>query len=451
MSLSCERRARPLVDYRSSSLFCPQLRDSWKYVNLARNALTVTEKLFPEYGATSDNTVILGIAWLNHLDLAVGAVETNELVFWGTQWGSGGLSHSPALERRIPSYEAIDRMTDFLFDKSEFPNLNQVVVVGHSLGGQTVARYALVKKTKAYDPNMHFWVGNPGSWAWTTDDRPYPNTNASCPTDDIMGWPYGIGGNTTKLTTYAHKAVSGDREGVLRRFLGRNVHYHLGTADNGAGDTHCMAKPQGANHLDRGANFVLSVAAAYQNLTGYTDDGGISNSRRQDATAATASAAADNSSSTTSPNASSTTIAGWPPTHTASFIVDVAHQDYPMIAANASLYNLFGRDFDVSRPWLTNLTNPGDKWKPLLKPKAFATPTHTILAYAMLFGSIGMTIFGFMIILVGFRCNLSEEDQREWEREEKVMLLKKREEKVSLLKEQQEKILMVKKRDGRKR
>ena len=62
-----------------------------------------------------------------------------------------------------------------------------------------------------------------------------------------------------------------------------------------------------------------------------------------------------------------------------------------------------------------------------------------------------MTIFGFMIILVGFRCNLSEEDQREWEREEKVMLLKKREEKVSLLKEQQEKILMVKKRDGRKR
>ena len=62
------------------------------------------------------------------------------------------------------------------------------------MGGQMVQRYALLKKTKKYDQNMQFWAGNPGSWAWLTDDRPYQNT--SC--EDPLSWHYGIGGNQTK-------------------------------------------------------------------------------------------------------------------------------------------------------------------------------------------------------------------------------------------------------------
>ncbi len=37
------------------------------------------------------------------------------------------------------------------------------------MGGQATQRYALMKKTKAYDNNVRFWIGNPGSWAWLTD------------------------------------------------------------------------------------------------------------------------------------------------------------------------------------------------------------------------------------------------------------------------------------------
>lgn len=169
-------------------------RDSWKYTNLIRNALTVQAGLFPEWGISNTSVLIMGPAWLNQADQTAGAVLPNELVFHGTQWQSGGNSVSPNLTHSITTYECLDRFTDILFDKTQYPNLNQVVVAGHSMGGQMVQRYALLKKTKKYDQNMQFWAGNPGSWAWLTDDRPYQNT--SC--EDPLSWHYGIGGNQTK-------------------------------------------------------------------------------------------------------------------------------------------------------------------------------------------------------------------------------------------------------------
>ncbi|CDW97973.1 hypothetical protein, partial [Sporisorium scitamineum] len=73
------------------------------------------------------------------------------------------------MKHRITSYAAVDQVVDLLFDKKTYPNLNSVVIAGHSMGGQAAQRYSLMKKTKAYDDNVRFWIGNPGSWAWLTD------------------------------------------------------------------------------------------------------------------------------------------------------------------------------------------------------------------------------------------------------------------------------------------
>lgn len=133
-------------------------RDSWKYTTLMGNALNVSVN-----GRHSDladvkyeEVIVIGPAWLNQLDRS--SLE-NELVFHGSQWQSGGYSRSPKLKKSITSYEVLDGIADLLFDKAQFPSMNQVVLAGHSEGGQAVMRYSLLKKTKSYDRNMSFWIG----------------------------------------------------------------------------------------------------------------------------------------------------------------------------------------------------------------------------------------------------------------------------------------------------
>ena len=77
---------------------------------------------------------------LASLPSQAGSVQTNELVFHGTQWQSGGYSRSPTLNQSVTTYEVLDFFTDMLFDQTQFPALNQVVVAGHSMGGQGVER-----------------------------------------------------------------------------------------------------------------------------------------------------------------------------------------------------------------------------------------------------------------------------------------------------------------------
>lgn len=361
---------------RGIIVFPGKPRDSWKYTNLVRNALTVQAGLFPEWGVSPDSVVIVGPAWLNNNDQTAGAVQGNELVFHGTQWQSGGNSKAPtSLNSSITSYEAVDKFMDILFDKAQFPNLNQVVVVGHSMGGQMVQRYALLKKTKKYDQNVRFWAGNPGSYAWLTDDRPYQN--ASC-TNNMTAWHYGIGGNQTKVSKYARKDVLANRQAVVDRYLARKFHLALGLLDNGAGDTHCQARVQGGNHLDRGSQFALQLNSIPQ------------------------------------PNA-------WPANFTLDYMVGVSHQDYAMLSSNSSLQRIFYEDYNVRYPDLTNTTNPGDELHPLAKQKSFATPLHKIVAYALLFGSIGGICLAFAIMPFLFSNNLPLSQQVYWEKAEASM------------------------------
>jgi pimeloyl-ACP methyl ester carboxylesterase len=90
-------------------------------------------------------------------------VQEKEIFFNGSSWQYGGSSRGPAaLIDSMSAYAVMDNFTDMLFDRALYPNLNQVVVAGHSMGGQASHRYAVLKKQKRYDENMSYWVGNPG-------------------------------------------------------------------------------------------------------------------------------------------------------------------------------------------------------------------------------------------------------------------------------------------------
>lgn len=243
-----------------------QPRDAWNYANLMLNAHSVVSTNFANWSITNDSVLILAPVFMDSEDMSAGAGHNGEISFGGELWQQGSSSKTPPLKDSITSYEIMDHFADILFNKTYYPNLNQVVVVGHSLGGQASLRYAILKKTKKYDPNMRFWVGNPGSWTWLSDNRRYPNANNSCQpgtNTSYLSWPYGLSGNISQVTKYARKDVQANTTFIINRFIGRTVHYALGLLDNGPGDTRCQAQWQGANHLDRGSNFIL----AYQNLS----------------------------------------------------------------------------------------------------------------------------------------------------------------------------------------
>lgn len=274
-------------------------RDSWKYANLFYNALKwVYAK--NKYGIEEGEVIIVAPLALNQDDQAVGGTngeDSNWAVYRMSNWEFGGSTQSPKTANSVSFYTGLDKIIDNLMDKSQYPNLNKVVVAGHSMGGQAVVRYALMKHEKSYDSDIMYWAGNPGSYTWLVEDRP---TSEDCKNSE-NSYPYGMD-DSDGFPKYARAMVeNGQSVGdIVNRFRSRTVHYALGLLDNGAGDTHCEALAQGANHLQRGANFVQMLN---------NQDGGL------------------------------------PGTHTVSYVPGVSHQDYPMIAADKSLDFIFGKNF----------------------------------------------------------------------------------------------------------
>lgn len=359
-------------------IFPGKNRDSWKYTNLVRNAFEVALVNHPELGLTNGTVLTLGPAVLNDYDVQFGAALADDITWHGTQWQGGEGSRTPTLDHKISLYEVLDHFTDWLFNTTNFPNLNAVTIAGHSMGGQAVQRYAILKKQKVYDDNIHYWVGNPGSYAWLEDERPVQN--ASCTEHDT--WKYGVGGNMTKVPRYARKDVEANKTEVVSRYFQRKVHYGLALLDNGPGDTHCEAVMQGGNHLDRGSNFVQ--------LLGKMANGFPSS------------------------------------TQTVDFVANVSHQDYAMLSNNQTLAHLFKDGYDQRLPDIT-ASNPGDKAKNTPNahppPRKFATQSNKLLSYALLGGSVGLIIVVFTLLPFLFPANSDPWEQERWEQDAKRQLL----------------------------
>lgn len=279
-------------------------RDCWKYTSLVQNALNVyttnpqssspNADGSPTNGAktSAEEVLIMGPCWMDSEDHKAGAILDGELYWHGSQWQSGMASRGPG-STSISSYQVMDAFMDTLFDKTQFPFLQTVVIAGHSMGAQMVQRYATLKTASVNDANISFWIGNPGSYAWLTSDRPNHN-NATC-TETFDDWAYGLDGSG--LPPYARDRVRNNKKTLLQNYVNRNIHYNYGLLDNGQGDTACQASYQGANHLERGCKFVQALA-------------GLAGGKM-------------------------------PATQTVNFMPNVSHQDYSMLSYNISLYRLF--------------------------------------------------------------------------------------------------------------
>lgn len=172
----------------------------------------------------------------------------------GWEGGDAALAPNP-----VSSFEALDAILAKLSDRRIFPNLKQVVVAGHSGGGQVAQRYAIAGKGEAMLSRQHievrYVVANPSSYAYFSGERPVPAIAASCP--GYNNWKYGMDERPPYLADATPAALE-------QRYVERDVIYLLGTLDTNpehpALDKSCMAKAQGPYRYARGHAYVDAMA-----------------------------------------------------------------------------------------------------------------------------------------------------------------------------------------------
>ena len=92
-----------------------------------------------EAGAASASSILVAPQFLNEHDIEAHNLP-KEIVRWRTgAWEAGGPAIGPA---PVSAYEVLDAMLLHLANKTLFPNLKDIVLAGHSGGGQAVQRYA---------------------------------------------------------------------------------------------------------------------------------------------------------------------------------------------------------------------------------------------------------------------------------------------------------------------
>ncbi|KOS15993.1 hypothetical protein Malapachy_3043 [Malassezia pachydermatis] len=267
-----------------------QWRDSWKFINLLGNAYRVAQK-YPELEVHDGEVLMISPLFLNEDDMSAGAATKDQLVFAKSGWSAGGTARSPEVFKHVSSFDVIDHFVNKTLNKDHFPNLETTVVAGHSMGGQAALHYAMLKNPTSDEDRVRIWVGNPGSYVWLDDSRPF--STKGC--DGYTNWPYGVSDIKT-IPKYARSRAGENGATLIRNFRERHIHFAISENDNGQGVTHCEAMAQGPNRIARGTEWVL---------------------------------------------AQGNSTAGWSDKHTLNYIAGASHQDYVTMAYYYSLKHIF--------------------------------------------------------------------------------------------------------------
>jgi hypothetical protein len=204
-------------------------------------------------------TVVIAPQFLAGVDLAAHDLS-NRILHWSlVGWEGGEPAEDPT---NASSFDALDAILRRLSDRRLFPDLAEIVVAGHSGGGQMAQRYAVLGRgegsARAVGVSVRYVVANPSSYAWFGPDRPDAAIARSCPGYDR--WKYGM----RDLPPYA----AGRNTAALEEaYVGRRVIYLLGTKDTDpnhpALDQSCMAEAQGPDRYARGHAYFAALQARF--------------------------------------------------------------------------------------------------------------------------------------------------------------------------------------------
>lgn len=111
------------------------------------------------------------------LIIAPGFQTENEVASNGYYWSSGGwkqgdLALNGRERTRISSFDVVDRLIAIVGDRTNFPAIETVAIIGHSAGGQFVNRYlSAANLVKGRELDVRFVVINPSSYMYPDGRR----------------------------------------------------------------------------------------------------------------------------------------------------------------------------------------------------------------------------------------------------------------------------------------
>lgn len=208
-----------------------------------------------------------GYPWTNGLAPNRGSTS-NCLVWKGSQWSAGSYNQYPYTSTNTSSYAVLDQIIQYFDNATLFPNMKQIVIAGHSLGAQTVQRYAAIGQPGNIRTPVTYWVANPDSYVWFSTSRPL--STASCPIYDV--YREGYTNFTQYPMTYGVPLVNSGRPNILANFNSKAIAYGRGTQDFGDDASTCAAETTGANRNERFFNFIKAFPVSCTNPAGSNCD-----------------------------------------------------------------------------------------------------------------------------------------------------------------------------------
>jgi pimeloyl-ACP methyl ester carboxylesterase len=265
LTVSVGNQTGQLALYSEGDLTSPHpgiVRAIVVFHGLHRNAagyLRDLEESRAKAGNPGKKSFLIAPQFLDEDDARAHKLPENVLRWHRNQWEAGDPAAGPS---PISSYDAIDSILTRLSDRGNFPDLREIVLAGHSGGGQIVQRYSVVGHQIAAAENagleLHFVVANPSSYVYFDDYRPESAVVQGC--SGFNQWKYGFRG--------APQYIASDVAALEAAYVARHVTYLLGTADddpNGPDiDKNCAAEAQGPTRLRRGANYFKYLQSRHQ-------------------------------------------------------------------------------------------------------------------------------------------------------------------------------------------
>jgi pimeloyl-ACP methyl ester carboxylesterase len=257
LTVSVEQRQGQLALLTESDLSTSQpgiTRAIIVFHGLHRNSggyLHDVEEARTKAGAAGQNTLLIAPQFLNDEDAHAYKIPSDVLRWRGSQWEGGGDATGPA---PISSYDCIDALLGRLSDRSLFPKLKEIILAGHSGGGQVVQRYAVtghrIAAVEAAGISVRYVVANPSSYLYFNDVRPVTVATFGC--RGFNEWKYGLEDTPRYVDPASVPALEA-------AYIARRVTYLLGTRDddpNGPDiDKNCAAEAQGPTRLRRGVSY----------------------------------------------------------------------------------------------------------------------------------------------------------------------------------------------------
>jgi pimeloyl-ACP methyl ester carboxylesterase len=215
-------------------------------------------------GSAGTSTLMIAPQVLADEDVAAHHLPPEFLHWTWDRWAGGDAANGPT---PVSLFDAYDALLSRFTDHQRFPGLRNVVIAGHSAGGQIAQRYTVVGNgpdtLQRAGIAVRFIIANPSSYIWFSPERPLagggfgiPPQAASCP--HYADWRYGLTGT---LPPY----VTGTPVALEARYIARDVVYLLGTSDIDPNqsdlDKSCAGETQGPTRYARGHAYFAYLQA----------------------------------------------------------------------------------------------------------------------------------------------------------------------------------------------